>query len=52
MWPLVAGRTDGIGDANTTPPLSTWVAIVSSSTTTIAANSQSRTKLMNGSSNT
>ena len=25
MWPFVAGRTDGIGEANTTPPLSTWV---------------------------
>ena len=29
MWPFVAGRTDGIGEANTTPPLRTWVSTVS-----------------------
>ena len=52
MWPLVAGRTDGIGEANTTPPLSTWVSTVSSSTSTMAMNSQSRTKPRNGSWNT
>ena len=52
MWPFVAGRTDGTGEANTTPPLSTWVSIVSTSTSTMATNSQSSTKPRNGSSNT
>ena len=32
MWPLAAGRIDGIGDANTTPPLRTWDSTVSNST--------------------
>ena len=52
MCPFVAGRTEGIGDANTTPPLRTWVSRVISNTSTMAMNSQSRTNPMNGSSNT
>ena len=52
MWPFVAGRTDGTGEANTTPPLSTWASTVIISTSTMATNSQSRTKPRNGSSKT
>ena len=49
---VVAGRTEGIGDAKTTPPFRTWVRIVITSTNTMAMNSQSSTKPRNGSSNT
>ena len=52
MWPFVPGRTDGTGEANTTPPLSTWVTIVTISTKTMATNSQSSTNPRNGSSKT
>ena len=52
MCPFVAGRTDGIGEANRIPPLRTWARSVSKSTSTMATNSQSRTKLRNGSSKT
>ena len=51
-WMRVAGRTVGVDDVNSTPPLSRWAAIVSSSTITSAANSQSIANVMNGSSNT
>ena len=49
---LRRGRTLGVDDANSTPPFSRCAASVSSSTTTIAANSQSITNVMNGSSKT
>ncbi len=52
MCTLVAERTVGVDEVNTTPPLSRCAAAVRSSTTIIAANSQSTTNVMNGSSNT
>ena len=52
MWPRAPALNVGIGDANITPPLSTWTSTVINSTTITAKNSQSSTKLMNGSSNT
>ena len=52
MCPFVAGRTDGIGEANTTPPLRTWASTVTRSTSTMAMNSQSSTNVRNGRSKT
>ena len=52
MWTLVAARTIGVDEVNSTPPFNRWAASVSSVTITNAANSQSIANEMNGSSNT